>query len=570
MGEADGVPEAPSSPPPLPTLPAPAPTAAIDVGDADPWVAEAGADAPLPADQLAIRHVPRAARPAFDPGLPTASPSVTPTEFVRPDLVPIGDSVVAVLVGRVLLVVAALVVGIAARRSTGLGGEQRAESFWPLVLSAGVFVAVGTAGLMFWSAQLASNARLLRTRSSTPLAMVGGWLAVVAWVVVSSLTYLRLEVGGGFDPLPGVAGVGWVIVLALAYGRLQGVFAGLSRRPPNVWLTAFPVDAAAFGLVWWRLTDWPSPVGVFRDDVQLTANVAFGAAAALTVNVFVFARLAQRGSECTYERIGRLEARSRGDEALEPEWFRAGLAARPEVTEPASGPRRELVGTRTLAGVAAGLHVVWGAGLFLFGLFVAKLAFDYADQPVFLGDRLVVADSDVDRVGVGLVLVGIAYVGAIVAHGLWAVLAAINARRVTVHSPNPVTFVVAFAPMPILLGIGLLVGSRLGYWLVVVGLSVGFFASILINKMLLALSARLGGDLVGFRRWSTCIILTYVVGVGVNVLFGQAAAQLGLYATLAVLQGSLIAAGGMFGLGAMRSLDHTLRTRRRVVRDRGR
>lgn len=566
MDEADEA-GTPPSPPPLPTLPAPAPTAATEVDDADPWAAEAGVEAPLPADQLALRHVPRAARAAFDPGLPTAPPSSTTTEFVRPDLAPMGDSITALLIGRVLLVVAALVVGIAARRSTGLGGEQRAESFWPLVGAAGVFVAVGTAGLMFWSAQLAGNARLLRTRSSTPRAMVWGWLAVVAWVVVSSLTYLRLEVGGGFDPLPGVAGVGWVIVLALAYGRLQGVFEGLSRRPPIVWLSAFPIDAAAFGLVWWRLTDWPSPVGGFRDDVQLTATVAFGAAAALTVNGFVFARLAQRGSDAMFERIGRLEARSRGDEALGPEWFRAGIAERPEVTGTVSGPQRQLVGTTTLAGVAAGLHVVWGAALFLFGLFVAKLAFDYADQPVFLGDRLVVADSDVDRVGVGLVLVGIAYVGAIVVHGIWAVITAINARRVTVHSPNPVTFVIASAPMPILLGVGVLVGGRLGYWLALIGMSVGFFALILINRMLLALSARLGGDLVGFRRWSTCIILTYVVGIGLNVLFGQAAAQLGLYATLAVLQGSLIAAGGLFGLGAMRGLDHTLRTRRRVQRE---
>jgi hypothetical protein len=475
-----------------------------------------------------------------------------------------GDATAAVLVGRVLFAVAALVIGIAARRSTSTGGG----AFWPVVWSAAVFTAVGVAGLIFWSAQLADNARRLRCRSATPRTISASWLAVVVWVALSCLTYLRVEVDGDLDPLPGVAAVGWAIVMAVAYGQLQGVFRGLSRTPPVVWITAFPIDVVAFGLVWWRLTGWPSPIGGDWDASRLTSNVAFGAAAALTVNVFVFARLAQRGSDGVYERLGRLEARRRGDDGPTPEWFQAGLAGRPPTAPSATSPvvRRPLIRTREVSAGVAALHVVWGVGLVVFGMLIAKLAFDYAGLPVFLGDELALADADADRVALAGTIVAVAYGAAIVMHGVWAVIIAINARRITVHSPNPGTFAIAFAPTPLLLGTGLVIEGRLGYWLVIAGLTVAFFALILVNQMLMALSARLGGDLSGFSRWTLCLMLTYFAGVALNLLFVRAAAQLGLYATLSFLQGVLIAAGGVIGSRAMRALEQTLSDHRQAPR----
>lgn len=557
---------APALPPSLPAPPAP-PDAPAPTG-AEP----SGGEAMSRADRVATRHVPTARAKQLDLGLPVApttpiapaAPTMSEattgaaTGFVRPDLVPMGDATAAVLVGRVLFAVAALLIGIAARRATGTDGAP--QSFWPVVWSAGVFVAVGVAGLILWSAQLADNARRLRCRSVTPRSMTVGWLVVVAWVALSCLTYLQIDVDGDLDPLPGVAAVGWAIVMAVAYGQLQGVFRGLSRTPPIVWITAFPIDVVAIGLVWWRLTGWPSPIGAEADKVRLTSDVAFGAAAALTVNVFVFARLAQRGSDGVYERLGRLEARRRSDDAPQPEWFQSGVVGRLPSAAGTAWPaaRRPLIGTRSLTAIVAGLHVVWGVGLVVFGVLVAKLAFDYANLPVFLGDDLVLVDADADRIAIVGTIVGVAYVAAIVAHGIWAVLAAINARRITVHSPNPGTFAIAFAPTPLLLGSGLVIGGRLGYWLVVAGLTIAFFALILVNQMLMAVSARLGGDLSGFSRWSLCITLTYLAGVVLNFLFARAAAQLGLYATLSFLQGVLIAAGGVIGFRAMRALEQTL------------
>lgn len=531
----------------------------------DGGAGETPPDQQLLADQLATRHVPTV-RAGVDYGLPTKPEArTTQPPFERPELESMGPPTTALLVGRSLFAIAALLVGVASRRSTGVGGDDRAAAFWPVTISAGVFVLVGVAGLIYWSVTLADNARRLKTRSATPRGMGWSWIVVIGWVAVSCVTYLQIEIEGELDPLPGVAAIGWAITLAIAYGRLQGIFRGLSRTPPIVWLTAFPLDLFAFGLIWWRLTDWPSPVGGDWDHVRFTSNVAFGAAAALMINALVFGWLAQKASNGVYERLGRLEAQSRsGDDEPNPQWFQAGLAARQALAPPVVA--RPLIGTKHLATAVSVLHVLWGAALVVFGILVAALAFEYSGEAVFLDEDLAVTDSDTAALTLVGGIVGFAYLAAIVTHGVWAVLSAINARRVTVHSPNPATFAIAFAPMPLLVVAGLLIGGRLGYWLAVIGLSIAFFALILVNQMLMALSARLGGQLRGFSQWTLCIMLTYFAGVVLNFLFAQAAAQLGLYATLSFIQGVLIAIGGVIGYRAMRALEETLRTHRRTNR----
>lgn len=551
----------------LPVLPPSLPPSLPPVNPAEPVTAEPSAAEPLLAEQLATRNVPIAASQAIDLGLPAATEgAVERPEFVRPDLLPMGDATTALLIGRVLLAVAALLIGIAARRSTGVDGAGRADAFWPVAASAGVFALVGLVGLIFWSARLAENARRLKTRSASARAMVWSWLLVVGYVALSCVTFLRVDVDGDLDPMPGVAAVGWLIVLAIAYGRLQGVFRGLSRTPPIVWITAFPLDLFAIGLLWWRLTSWPSPVGAESDAVELTANVAFGASAALLVNVLVFAWLAQQGSNSIYQRLGRLETQHRGVDPSDPEWFRSGLTPPLAVSSDAAGPRRPLIATRHLALFVAAFHVLWGLGLVVFGVLLAMLAFEYSDAPVFLGDQLLIDQSDQDRLALVATIVALVYVAAIITTGVWAVLAAINGRRITVHSPNPGTFAIAFAPMPLLAGAGLVIGGRLGYWLVVAGLTIGFFALILVNQMLMALAARQGGTLSGFSRWSLCLVLVYFAGVALNILYTQGAAQLGFFAMLALVQGVLIGFGGVIGFGAMRALEDTLRSHRRLAR----
>ncbi len=517
-----------------------------------------------PSDRLVGEHLPtRNVPPPPTPVVETVAPDEV-QEFVLPDIEPMGPATTALLVGRLLFAVAALLVGLAARRSTGVGGEVRSEAFWPVVTSAGVLTVVGLAGLVFWSVTVAGNARRLRARSASARTMGWSWAFPVAWVVFSALTYLQIDVDAEIDPLPGLAAVGWMLTMTIPYGRLQGVFRSLSRRPPILWITAFPIDVLAFGLVWWRLTSWPSPIGQQRDHVELTALIAFGAAAALAINALVFAWLAQRAGNGMYERLGRLEALHHPDAGRDPEWFRVGLDARQRLAPPVVA--RPLIATRKLASVVAACHVLWGVLLVGSGILVAALAVRYSGESVFAGDELAVDDADVDRVVVVGAVVVLSYVAAVLAHGIWAALTAINARRVTVHSPNPGTFVAAFAPTPLLLVAGLLVGGPAGYLLAAVGLTIGYLAMTLVNQMLVALSGRIGRQLLGFSRWTLCLMLAYVVGFVMNLLFSQAASQLGVYAFLLIVQGALIVTGGVIGHSAMQAIEDELRNHRRVQR----
>ncbi|NNE13254.1 MAG: hypothetical protein HKN41_13520 [Ilumatobacter sp.] len=568
---APSLPAAPMGPPSLPTAPPapsipsaqvatpPAPSPAA-TGMPPAEVSPDDGDLPV-ADRLATRNVPTAPPRKPDYGLPTKPVEPSPeAAWVRPDLESMGPPTTALLVGRGLLVVSALLVGAAAQRASGGG---RSDVFWPVVVSAGVFALVGVAGLAYWSAALAGNARRLRARCASAKGMAWSWAFPVGWVVISSATYLQFEVDGELDPLPGVAAAGWVIASAIAFGRLQGVFNGLSRTPAKVWFTVFPLDAIAFGLLWWRLTGWPSPVTSDLDEARLTANVSYGAAAILFVSGLGYVWLANKGSHGIFERLGRLEAQHRPPERR-PDWFRAGLVARP--AEAPAGPVRPLIGTGPLAKIVAALHVLWGVMTVLLAAVVVKLTFDYSDVPIFLADELLIDDDDVRLLVIVGGLLGLTYVAAVVCHGVWAIVTALNARRVTVHAPNPGTFALVFAPMPLLVVAGIVIGGTVGYWLVIGGLVLAFLGLVLANQMLMALSARLGGALTGFSRWSLALFLVHLAGAAQNLLFFQSVAQLGFYATLMLVQGVIIAGGGVVGLRAMRDLEATVTTHKQVAR----
>ncbi len=577
-----------SSGPPAATS-SPAPAAGADQLAFEHDDGDAGTDA-LPADRVATRNVPTIAprgdadapaatsttadldvpppapgAPSADPravlGLPTKKPSSEP--FVPPELVSLGPSTSALLVGRGLMAVAALLVGLAARRATGAGAAERGEAFWPVVGSAGVFVAVAVAGLAFWSFAFADNGHRLEARRARPTVHAWLWAAPVGWVVFSALTYLRIDVDGELDPLPGVAAVGFAIALSVPYARLQGLFKQLSRRPPFVWI-AYLIDLVAFGLVWWRLTDWPSPVaGGDADLVRRTANIAFAAAALLAANGLVFAWLAQRASQSVYERLGRLEARHRSDDDVRPAWFHSGMQV---MARPAPVDTRALVPLRPLAVAVAGLHVLWGIAMVAFAVALARLAFDYSGEVPVLGEELELDDRDAERVGLAAGAVAVTYVITIVVHAVWGTLTALNARRVTVHAPNPASFGVLFAPMPVLVIAGLLVGGDVGYYLALAGLAFAFFALFVLNRMLMALSGRLGGALSGFGQWTALITAVYLVGVAENFLFSRAVGRLGFFAAATLLQGAFIIIGGVVGHRAMAALEATILNHRQARR----
>ncbi len=510
--------------------------------------------------EAATRNV-QVTRPKVDYGIPTAPADRERPEFVRPELLDLRQPMVVMLVGRVLMIVAALLIGAVARRATG--GPERAEAFWPVVFSAAVFVVVGVGALVYWTVALAENAQRLKSRATSPRSVGWSWAIPIGWAAASAVTYLQIDVDGDLDPLPGVAGVGLLIALAIPYARLQGVFRGLLRKPPLLWVTAYPLDLLAFGLLWWRLTSWPDPLtrGDW-DHTELTSNIAFGAMGILIVNGLVFAWLGERGTHGVFERLGRLEARSRGTDDLRPEWFASGLQRSPAA---APADLRPLRNTRPLTGVVSLFHVLWGVSLVALGIALVRLAFDYTD--VWTGENVFLEDEeDVGRVAIAGGAVAVTYVLTIIVHAVWAVLIALNARRVTVHAPNPASFGIIFVPMPVLVLVGLVLGGDVGYVLVLLGFALAFLALLYSNRMLMTLSSRLGGALTGFSRWTLVITAAYMVGLVENFLFRRAVARLGFFATATLVEGVLIVIGGVVGFKAMTALEETLHRHRQTRR----
>ncbi|MEO6652663.1 MAG: hypothetical protein ABIP17_08405 [Ilumatobacteraceae bacterium] len=292
-----------SEPEPIPTLPPSVGTPARSAGPPPPVPPIDPVEPPGPVRSTATRNVPKASA-TTNYGLPTKT-DAEPTPFERPELPPTGPSVVALVVGRTLIIAAVLLVGVAAAKVGD--GSLRRDAFWSVVAAAGVFVAVAVAGQVFWAATLADGARRLKVRGMSVRGQVIVWAIVAGWVVVACVGYLRIEVDGDLDPLPVVAIGGVIVAMAVAYQRLRAVFAGLSRTPPKIMLTVFPLDALVFGVGWWRLSD----LSAERSEMQTTATMAYVGGLIAAVNALLFVWLSRRGEQALAERVRRLEMQHR-------------------------------------------------------------------------------------------------------------------------------------------------------------------------------------------------------------------------------------------------------------------
>jgi hypothetical protein len=210
--------------------------------------------------------------------------------------------------------------------------------------------------------------------------------------------------------------------------------------------------------------------------------------------------------------------------------------------------------------------MLWGVTTVALAVVLVRTAFEYSDRPALIDGTLLVDDDDADRLAAVAATVLIVYVLAIIVHGVWSVITATNARRVTVHAPNPASFGIIFVPMPVLVVVGLLIGGDVGLIVIGVGLLLAFFALLRVNQMLMTLSGRLGGELRGFSTWTAMIGVAYLIGVVENFLFGRAVGRLGFLGAATLAQGVLIGIGAVIGYRAMRELDATLRTHRQTER----
>lgn len=479
----------------------------------------------------------------FDEGRP---------RFVRPVLLPAAAPTTALLIGRMLMVIAALIVGIAARRPVGRRGDG--DVLWLVAPAAGVLVVVGLVAVALWSAHFAENGRRLRARVSAPDVAGWTWAIPALWVAFASSTFLRLEPGGDFDPLPVLAGIGFAIALAVPVSRTQRTFRGMTHRPPSLWVTVYVLDLVGFGAIWWRLTSWPDPITDAQlEHVEATSVIVLSCAGVLAASGLVYAWLALRAVQSTYERLARVEARHRPRREGGPSWFHSGF--RPD-RAPTAAESRPLVDLAPLSSAVAIGHVVMGIVLVAWSVLIVRIGTEAGG--LSLGGAVRLDAADLDRLSVLSTLVLVMLALSVVVHGAWSFLAGLDAHRATVHAAHPLSFAAPFVPAPILIVAGLLVDGTVGDVVLVAGVLASCVAIVRLNLMLITLSAHLGGKVRGFGRWTWMIAITYLIALIERFLVAPSTGRLGLLAVVAVVQGALVIAGGLTGRSAMRSLEQTL------------
>ena len=483
--------------------------------------------------------------------------------FIPPRLVSYGPSTTALALGRTFLVVAALLVGFASRRA--VEQPEARDVFWPVAMAAGVVGLVGLVATAFWCVQFAENGRRLSARVSAPDAAGWTWALPVVWVALASITFLRIEVGGDFDPLPALAVFGLAVALAVPVSRLMKTFRGMTRRPPQLWVSVYVLDLVAAGAIWWRLMSWPTPVSVVDvDHARTTSIIAFAAAGVLTASALIYAFLAFRAMQSTYERLGRVEARHRSSTDIGPSWFHSGF--RPDGA-PSIVEARPLINLSPLSSAVTIGHVVLGALMVGWSVLVVRTGIE-ADGELSLFGEIGLAKTDLDRLSVLTTLLLVVTAAVIGLHGIWGLLAGLDASRATVHAGQAMSYAGAFVPAPLMIVGGLVVGDAVGEILVIFGVFVSVVAIVRLNLMLITLSSYIGGGTRGFGMWTWLLVVSYLIALAQRFLVAPETGRLGLLATLAAIQGAMVVAGGVVGRRAMRSFERAVERHPQVRRAR--
>lgn len=538
--------------------------AAVSAGvrrrETTPAVVESGVSTPVaPAPTLPDATPVTRIDPVGPPGLRGIRDDSAQQRFEPPELVSFGPPTTGLVLGRTLIVIAALVVGFAARQP--VGDPDVRDVFWPVVASAGVLGLVGLAAIAFWCVQFAENGRRLRARVSPPDVVGWTWAVPVLWAAFASLTFLRAEPGGDFDPYPAIAITGLAICLAIPTSRLLKVFRGMTRRPPSLFATVFALDLLAVSVVWWRLMMW-SDAGAGVDEAQTTATLAFAAAGVLTASGLLYGWLALRAVQSTYERLGRIEARHRSAVDNGPGWFHSGFRpdAAPSVVE-----ARPLINMAPLSSAVAIGHVVMGFLLLGWAVLTMRTAIETGGSIPLLG-AVDLDAGDLDRLGVITVVVLVVAAVTIAIHGVWGFLAGLDAARVTVHAPRPIAFAGAFVPAPLLIVAGLVVGGTTGEMLIAVGLLISIAALVRLNLILITVASHVGRGVRGFGLWTWLLVVAYLVALLERFVVSPASGRLAALAVLSVVQGVLVIVGAVIGRRAMRSFEQALLDHPRVRR----
>ena len=181
-----------------------------------------------------------------------------------------------------------------------------------IVVLVGVVLLVGLfVSSVLWSRTVAENTRRLRGRWPSLNRATRVWFYPAVWVALSALTFLRINVTGEFNPLPAIAAIVFAIGLYCPFAMLHRIFKTLTRvRPDGAIRAAYLLDLAGFGVIWWRLTDWPDPITAGDSGiVDAMAWAAIASSGLLLISAGITANLAHQAILAQRYRIRVLATR---------------------------------------------------------------------------------------------------------------------------------------------------------------------------------------------------------------------------------------------------------------------
>lgn len=237
------------------------------------------------------------------------SPS-TPT---FPDELPLFDEPIRLSAGvagwgwigaSVLSAVWALVLGIAALRVRGshAGSESAVDDVDRIglvgVLAAFLVIVAGA----WWSDIRARNIRRLNGRLPSRNRAIRTWLYPGLWALCMTVTLLRVSPHPDFDIRPLIVVLGYIASVGRTHSMLRRIFRSLTRIGEDVLIAGYAVvQGAGFGMIWWRLANWPNSVTeIDAGQAEVLIGVSFASALAFSVSSglsFLIHRSADRSEE---------------------------------------------------------------------------------------------------------------------------------------------------------------------------------------------------------------------------------------------------------------------------------
>ncbi len=152
----------------------------------------------------------------------------------------------------------------------------------------------------FWSVRLTMNVHRLEGRYPTRNRAVRAWLYPGLWAGLMALTLVRAEPNADFDIRPLIIVTGFMITMWRPYALVRRIFLSLTRTSVDALIgVMYVLDVAGFGLIWWRVANWPevlTPTNAGTADVMIGVGFATAVAfAAAGLVVILLVRAAETG-----------------------------------------------------------------------------------------------------------------------------------------------------------------------------------------------------------------------------------------------------------------------------------